>query len=438
MTDRPTSLAVGGDRLVPTPDPIARDYLLLALRLDQRIPGMVDGYFGPADLKAQVDMEQLRRPADLAADAAALLERLDAEVPEPDRRAWLRAQLVALETHARALAGETLPYEETVARSFDARPQRRDEGVFAEAAAELEQLVPGQGDLRDRLAAWDDRLTIAPDRLPAVVDWLVERFRTRAASRFGLPTGESLRVSLVTGQPWSGYNWYDGGLRSRVDLNLDLPIRAPELVGVIAHETYSGHHLEHAWKEAELVEARGHLEASVLLLNTPECFVSEGIAEVGRRFVAPVAEEADLLAELFDRAGLALAVDSSAARDAAARAAAIRGPRSRLAAAAVDAALLRHADGLDHHEVRAWLERVALLTPARAEQRLKFIEHPLWRLHVFVYTEGAALLERWLDSAESTDDAAQAARFGRLLVEPLTPSAIAAEVARSSISAGRP
>ncbi len=92
------------------------------------------------------------------------------------------------------------------------------------------------------------------DRLPAVVDWLVERFRERAARLFGLPPGEDLRVSLVTGQPWSGYNWYDGGGRSRVDLNTDLPVRAPELVITVAHETYPGHHLEHAWKEADLVD----------------------------------------------------------------------------------------------------------------------------------------------------------------------------------------
>ena len=57
---------------MPAPDAIARDYLLLGLRLDQHIPGIVDGYFGPADLKAQVDMEQLRSPARLRDDAIAL------------------------------------------------------------------------------------------------------------------------------------------------------------------------------------------------------------------------------------------------------------------------------------------------------------------------------------------------------------------------------
>ena len=59
------TLAMGGTRTVPVPDAVARDYLLLSLRLDQHIPGLVDGYFGPADLKAQVDLEQLRSAARL-------------------------------------------------------------------------------------------------------------------------------------------------------------------------------------------------------------------------------------------------------------------------------------------------------------------------------------------------------------------------------------
>ena len=65
MTDArapPTTLAAGGQREIPVPDPVARDYLLLALRLDQHVPGLVDAYYGPADLKARVDMESLRPP----------------------------------------------------------------------------------------------------------------------------------------------------------------------------------------------------------------------------------------------------------------------------------------------------------------------------------------------------------------------------------------
>ena len=50
--------AVGGTRTVPEPDPIASDYLLLGLRLDQHVPGLVDAYYGPASLKAQVELER--------------------------------------------------------------------------------------------------------------------------------------------------------------------------------------------------------------------------------------------------------------------------------------------------------------------------------------------------------------------------------------------
>ena len=235
--------AVGGTRRVPAPDPVARDYILLALRLDQHISGLVDGYFGPADLKATVDMEQLRPPARLRDDATALRERLTDEVDDPDRRAWLDAQLVALETQAAGLAGEDLPYLDYVTRCFAYTPPRYQDAVFESAAARIAELLPGDAPLADRLEAWDARFVVPVDRLPGVVDWLVARLRDQAAADFGLPDGEDLRVSLVTGQPWSAYNWFDGGRRSRVDVNTDLPVRAWDLIGLVAHEAYPGHHL---------------------------------------------------------------------------------------------------------------------------------------------------------------------------------------------------
>jgi hypothetical protein len=142
--------AVGGTRLVPPPDAVARDYLLLGLRLDQHIPGLVDGYFGPAELKAEVDMEQLRSPARLRDDAAALRDRLPSAVSEPDRRAWLEAQLVALETQAAALAGDRLPYLDHVARCFAYAPPRYPDDVFEAAAARIAALLPGDAALADR------------------------------------------------------------------------------------------------------------------------------------------------------------------------------------------------------------------------------------------------------------------------------------------------
>ena len=420
--------AVGGERTVPAPDPIARDYVLLALRLDQHVPGLVDGYFGPAALKAQVDLETPRSPARLRDDATALRERVEGE-PSNDRRTWLAAQLVGLERQAAALAGEELPYVEHVTRCFDWTPVRTDDAVFDAAAARIDALLPGPGTVEERLTAFDAELVIPTDRLAPMIDALIPRFRKRADAQFGVPAGEDLRVSLVRNQPWSGYNWYDGGLRSRVDINTDLPVRAYELLRTLAHETYPGHHLEHAWKEADLVERQGRLESSILLINTPECLISEGLADLGRVFALPDDGIVELLLEVFRLTALPLAGDPARARATAELAVALAEPRFELAATRVTAALMRHADGATHEETLDYLVRVGRFAPAVAAKRLEFIEHPLWRTYVFVYSEGEALLRRWLERAP---DEERPGRFARLLHEQCTPGSIALELAAAS------
>jgi hypothetical protein len=412
---------------VPIPDSVARDYLLLALRLDQHLPGLVDAYIGPADLKARVDMEQLRPPGQLAEDAAALRSRLPAEVGDPGRRSWLAGQLGSLETQAAALAGHPRPYLEHVERCFDWLPKALPDDAIDAAVDHLEGILAGPGSLAERLAAWDEGVTVEVERLPSVVAWLVDRFRASAERDFGLPTGERLGISLVRDRPWSGYNWYDGGLRSRIELNIDLPIRAPDLVRTVAHETYPGHHLEHVWKEAGLVQERGWLEFAVLVINSPECLISEGLANLARRFAVPPEAEAGLLEELFGRAQVPIASDPPSARRVAEEAAAMRPARTRLGAIGANAAILRHVEGRSRAEVVDYLVTVGRQPRERAEQRLDFIEHPLWRTYVFVYSEGEALLERWLDQPSGPGPRV---RFGRLLREALTPSGIAADLAR--------
>jgi hypothetical protein len=107
--------------------------------------------------------------------------------------------------------------------------------------------------------------------------------------------------------------------------------------------------------------------------------------------------------------------------------------RRTLGAAAADAALMRHAEGVTHEAVLAYLREVALMAPDRASKLLEFIEHPLYRTYVFVYSEGERLLGQWLDAVPP---ASRAARFGRLLHEQLTPSVIVEELAAGGQAAG--
>ena len=399
-------------------DAIAREYLLIALAIDEIEHGIVDSYYGPPEIR-----EEAKRGNDgaagLAARAAALRTRLNDETDDAQRRLWLDRQLLGLETIARRLAGEKLPYLVEVERCFDAVPQATPPEDYATTRAELEDLLPGSGDLRDRLAERDKRMTVPADRLPGIVDWVAAQLRSAAAQIWPLPEGEHLSFSMVQNEPWAAYNWYDGDLASRVEVNTDLPLRAQALALTLAHETFPGHHMEHSWKEQRLYRERGFGEASAMLINTPESYISEGLAEVGAWLLNDEPRFQEMLLGICERAGIAMTAEDAQREWRTVNA------LHRLRGSGGDAALQLHVAKRSKEDVVRFLEQDALATHERALKNLEFVEHPLWRTYVFCYADGERLLSAWVESAG--DKSAQHARFFRLLTELITPSGIAAE-----------
>ena len=169
-----------------------------------------------------------------------------------------------------------------------------------------------------------------------------------------------------------------------------------------------------------LYREQGRAEASVELINTPEAFISEGLAELGESLILDSARWTELLAGICARAGLELSADELAGQWQVSRALnALRGVGG-------DAALLLHHQRLPREKVLDFIRQRALRTPEQAAKTLEFIDHPLWRTYVFCYAGGERLLRRWVDGA--ADATARRARFWRLLTEQLTPSAIAREI----------
>jgi hypothetical protein len=403
-----------------TGDAIGRDYVVLSLRLGDVVDGFVDSYFGPAELRDEAAATK-RTPQELVADAAGLRERVARDEPDAQRSLWLDRQLLGIETTARKQAGEEIDYVEEVERSFDARPEATPPERFSEVRRRLDDLLPAGGSLHERLEARDDRLTIPNDKLEGIIEWVVGEIRATCAAQLPIPDGESLSVSLVTNEPWGAYNWYDGDLRSRIEFNVDLPTRAQSLVPILGHETFPGHHLEHAWKEQRLVREQGRLECSIQLINTPEAYISEGLAEVGPALFIRPERWRELLLEICRRAGIDMtAEDAQREWDITQATRLLRGSSG-------DAALMLNAEGRSADEVRQFLIDEALRTPEQAIKHMQFLTHPLWRTYTFCYAGGQALLTQWCLAAG--DEKGQRDRFFRLLSEQLTPSGIAKELA---------
>ena len=410
-------------------DPIARDYLILSLRLGRLVPGLVDAYFGPPELKAQVESEPPFNSTRLREDASSLESRVDQEVPEEDRRRWLHAQLVAIEAQALTLSGDPLPYPDYIACLFDIVPEMTPEEIFDSATDDLIRLLPS-GELRaetvtDRLATWNARFKIEPDKLPAAVDWIVERVRDKADRLVGLPTGEGIDFEYVSGGPWSAFSKYQGRLHTLIEINTEQLCRPADLIRMAAHDCYPGRHTEQAWKERRLVGDLGRLETSISLVNTPQALVRDGIASVGERMIASEGVMPGMLMELYERGGLAIAADPGAAREAAEKQVRIERALGSLRAVVANAAYLLHSHGATRDDVLAYLRRY-LVGTARPERQLALIEDPISRAEVVVAGEGERLLRRWFDLGSVGE---QVGRFGKLLREELTPRSIAEELA---------
>ncbi|MGY1708601.1 DUF885 domain-containing protein [Geodermatophilus sp. SYSU D00758] len=392
------------------------EYVRLGLRFDRLESGFVDAYTGDPRVRAQVQDEPAPTPQGLRDQARALLRELDATALPEDRAGFLRGQLAGLECSARKMSGEPVGFLEEVSSYFQVDVTLGDQATYAAAHAELDALLPGDGPLAERYAAHRRREECPPARLAEAVHALSSALRDRVRAAYGLPEAEVVHYEVVTDKPWSGFNYYEGDFRSRVAVNADLPHRLSQLPHLVAHEAYPGHHTEHCRKELGLVERAARVEHTVFLVNTPECLMAEGLADLGVR-AAIGAGWGPWAAEVLGDLGLRF--DGHLAERVAAAAAPLNRVRQ-------DAAVLLHDRGVHVDEVAAHIQRWSLVSPDRARQQLRFLTHPLWRAYTSTYVEGFDLLSAWLDARPEGQPVAD--RFLRLLDEPLTPAAVSAEL----------
>jgi hypothetical protein len=396
---------------------VVREYLLLGLRFDKLISGFVDAYTGDASLRRQVDDEPRPEPARLAARAREIMAELPGCGLPEQRVTFLTAHLGALECSGRKLAGEPVPFVEEVQSYFDVRIEPGDTDSYRQAHAELAALLPGTEPLADRLATYRERDEVPPEQLEPAVHALSSELRDLVRGRFGLPELETVRYEVVTDKPWSGFNYYLGNFQSKVAINADLGHRMAHLPHLVAHESYPGHHTEHCRKEAGLVHREGQAEQTIFLVNTPQCLMAEGLADLGLQAVVGAGWGSWTEEILGD---LGLRMDGELAER-------VERAMERLLPVRQDAALLLHDQGAGEDEVLAYLRRWLLINDRRARQILRFLSDPLWRAYTSTYVEGYRLLRAWLDARPAAEPLGE--RYRRLLDEPLTPSAVRDELA---------
>ncbi|MFV9632986.1 DUF885 domain-containing protein [Mycobacterium neumannii] len=398
-----------------TSDSLVREYLLLGLRFDRVEEGYVDSFTGDPALRRAVAAEPQPDPADLARQADRLLRQLTSvDGLEAARKDYIGAHLRALACAGRKFAGEDVGFVDEVEAYFDVRITKGDPERYRQAHRQLDEVLSGSGPLADRMQVYRAAEEIPPARLEECIHAFSSALRDRVRAEYPLPDAETITYEVVTDKPWSGFNYYHGDFKSTVAVNADLKQQMSNLPRLVAHESYPGHHTEHCRKEAGLVEGRGQAEQTIFLVNTPQCLMAEGLADLA--LYAAIGPEWGVWAgEIYTDLGLRFDGE---------RAKAVSEATGALAEVRQDAALMLHDEHRDVDDVVAFLKQWLLVTDQRARQMLRFLSSPLWRAYTSTYVEGYRLLRGWLDARPH--DVSLPQRFGTLLDEPLIPSSLRA------------
>jgi len=411
-------------------DTIAEQYVKLVLAMGQHDADYVDAYYGPPQWKKDAETTKLDLDA-IGSRARARTADLDRERQsgQPSRGSgasdemsrlrvqYLERQLSALSARVRILKGERLSFDEESKALYDAVAPTYPESHFQEILDRLEKRFPGSGPLVERYANYRRAFVIPRDKLDSVFQRAIQAGRERTLQHVKLPADEKFTVEYVTNKSWSGYNWYQGGYRSLIQVNTDLPIYVDRAIDLACHEGYPGHHVYNALLEKNLVKDRGWIEYTVYPLFSPQSLIAEGTANFGIEVAFPGKERAEFeKATIFPAAGLDPAKAAEYYE--------VQALVDQLSYAGNEAARRYLNKQIDASQAAAWLERYALMQHDRAVQRVRFFDQ--YRSYVINYNLGKDMVRRYIESRGGTANAPAKrwAEFEALLSSPRLPSGL--------------
>ncbi len=389
-------------------DQEAERFVRLGLELGQYDPDYVDAYLGPSEW-AETAKENLRSRDELADAISSLLSDLK-EFSSTDSELMIRhgallRNVQAMDTRIRMVNGETFSFAEEARLIYDATLPDYDFSEFDHALEEIEKLIPGEGDLAERVDAFRNSLVIPEDKLNDIFDLALEECKKRSSKHIKLPATEHFTLEYVNDESWSGYNWYQGENESLMQINLDFPVKIDRALQLGCHEGYPGHHVWNVLVENKLLKEKGWIEYSIFPLFSPQALIGEGSANYGVDLAFPDDEkiryERDIL---FPLAGLD--PEKASTLDA------LNKLTKRLSHATTATAQVYLDGKISREEAIEQRRKYSLTSRDRAEQSVRFIEQ--YRSYVLNYNFGKDIVKEYIEK-QGGDPRSRWQAFERML-----------------------
>ncbi|MGJ8682217.1 hypothetical protein [Paraglaciecola sp.] len=393
----------------------AEQYVKLGLELGEYDKDYVDAYLGPKEWRTQAK-EQLRTKKQLAEAIHNLklaLKSIPVEAPNHVlRHKALSRNVRAMDIRARMLINEKFSFEQEAKLIYDAKIPHYDFNKFDQALAAIEKLIPGEGDLAQRVDAFRAKFEIPNERVGEVVDLAIAECKKRSDIYIPLPETENFVLEYVSDKSWSGYNWYQGNNQSLMQINLDFPLQIDRAIDLGCHEGYPGHHVWNVLLENNLLKSKKWIEFSIFPLFSPYALIAEGSANYGIELAFPDSQKLQFEKRvLFPKANLAPETASQL------------NDLNKLTedlSHSITATAQLYLDGkISRKEAIEQRRKYSLVSQEKAEQSVRFIEQ--YRAYVLNYNLGKDTVSKYIE-AQSQNEKGKWQAFERMLTELSTAS----------------
>ena len=256
---------------------------------------VVDAYTGPEEFHPKNQSKE-KTPTELVHDIHETFDTLRDEIDDHLRLEYMMGELHSLNVVVDWLAGKEMSYAELVEGLFHIALKRFPDAEIDQNIQLLEEKIsdfPGD-DLRDKVTRFGSEGEITGEDLQHLIENDLQKkslevgqmFRAHVYSKMGASVPDNgVQYETVRNEPWSGYNWYQGGFKSLNQFNIDTKFNKDSLLNVVYHE-YE-HHVSNLWREKAFLNSQ-HLELSIVPLHTGRCVISEGTADTAKEFLGQI------------------------------------------------------------------------------------------------------------------------------------------------------
>jgi len=209
------------------------------------------------------------------------LYKKTAKPEEMDRIDYLIDHAISLNTRVLLLKGEKISYDDMTNRCYNLVAPQYNYSLFDEILKELDDTIPGNGSLSERVSDFQKRILVPPDKLPRTLTAVTQEFHNFAVKNMDVSKNNMPRLGFknLNGLPFLtilyGY-CYDRFEYFRY-LGLDYPYTVDKIMEVIGHEMEPGHLTYFEMRMKTFIDT-SYPEMSLVSQHTPSSAFCEGAA----------------------------------------------------------------------------------------------------------------------------------------------------------------